>query len=163
MSACSDSQSTILPLPSSPHWAPTTTTFAMNDLSQPRTAPQPKRNKAKPRAWTEALRELTDAAPRRQGQRRCSDARRISQPPDFSGLYGSRFWFPEQPGSWLSPRAAPRRNDGAEGRPAARLTGKSSHRGHARARLARTGTAGVGQGAAFLWETERPPGKNERE
>src|SRR5205085_1414657 len=29
MSACSDSQSTILPLPSSPHWEPTTTTFAM--------------------------------------------------------------------------------------------------------------------------------------
>ena len=28
-SACSDSQSTILPLPSSPHWDPTTTTFAM--------------------------------------------------------------------------------------------------------------------------------------
>jgi hypothetical protein len=31
MSACSDSQSTILPLPSSPHWEPTTTTFAMQD------------------------------------------------------------------------------------------------------------------------------------
>src|SRR5690606_5144703 len=29
MSARSDSQSTILPLPSSPHWAPTTTTFAI--------------------------------------------------------------------------------------------------------------------------------------
>src|SRR5690606_26267137 len=29
MSACSQSQSTILPLPSSPHWAPTTTTFAI--------------------------------------------------------------------------------------------------------------------------------------
>src|SRR5215831_10391927 len=29
MSACSDSQSTILPLPSSPHWDPTTTTFAI--------------------------------------------------------------------------------------------------------------------------------------
>src|SRR5579884_1570347 len=29
MSACSDSQSTIFPLPSSPHWDPTTTTFAM--------------------------------------------------------------------------------------------------------------------------------------
>src|SRR3954464_1635999 len=28
-SACSDSQSTILLLPSSPHWAPTTTTFAI--------------------------------------------------------------------------------------------------------------------------------------
>src|SRR3954453_21459399 len=28
-SACSQSQSTILPLPSSPHWAPTTTTFAI--------------------------------------------------------------------------------------------------------------------------------------
>src|SRR5580698_6889397 len=34
MSACSDSQSTILPLPSSPHWEPTTTTFAIrNDCS----------------------------------------------------------------------------------------------------------------------------------
>src|SRR5262245_38527297 len=29
MSACSDSQSTILPFPSSPHWEPTTTTLAM--------------------------------------------------------------------------------------------------------------------------------------
>jgi hypothetical protein len=28
MSARSDSQSTILPLPSSPHWEPTTTTLA---------------------------------------------------------------------------------------------------------------------------------------
>src|SRR3712207_6376792 len=28
-SACSESQSTILPLPSSPHWAPTTTTVAI--------------------------------------------------------------------------------------------------------------------------------------
>ena len=32
MSACSDSQSTILPLPSSPHWEPTTTTFAMRNF-----------------------------------------------------------------------------------------------------------------------------------
>jgi hypothetical protein len=31
-SARSDSQSTILPLPSSPHWAPTTTTFAMTNI-----------------------------------------------------------------------------------------------------------------------------------
>src|SRR5215467_10611323 len=30
MSACSESQSTILPLPSSPHWEPTTTTLAMS-------------------------------------------------------------------------------------------------------------------------------------
>src|SRR3977135_650307 len=29
MSACSDSQSTIFPFPSSPHWEPTTTTLAM--------------------------------------------------------------------------------------------------------------------------------------
>src|SRR4029077_13225491 len=28
ISACSDNQSTILPFPSSPHWAPTTTTLA---------------------------------------------------------------------------------------------------------------------------------------
>ena len=32
MSACSDSQSTILPLPSSPHWAPTTTTLAISNV-----------------------------------------------------------------------------------------------------------------------------------
>ena len=31
-SAWLDSQSTILPLPSSPHWAPTTTTFAMEEI-----------------------------------------------------------------------------------------------------------------------------------
>src|SRR5262245_4452611 len=30
MSACSESQSTIFPLPSSPHWEPTTTTLAMS-------------------------------------------------------------------------------------------------------------------------------------
>src|ERR1700730_12311482 len=30
MSACAESQSTIFPLPSSPHWDPTTTTFAMS-------------------------------------------------------------------------------------------------------------------------------------
>src|ERR1700756_4450175 len=34
MSACSDNQSTILPLPSSPHWEPTTTTFAMRKCPQ---------------------------------------------------------------------------------------------------------------------------------
>src|SRR5262245_23611741 len=32
MSACSDSQSTILPLPSSPHCDPTTTTFAIQEV-----------------------------------------------------------------------------------------------------------------------------------
>src|SRR4029450_13639560 len=32
ISACSESQSTILPLPSSPHWDPTTTTFAIRTL-----------------------------------------------------------------------------------------------------------------------------------
>src|SRR6202047_3578550 len=36
-SARCDSQSTILPLPSSPHWAPTTATFAMLELSPSRT------------------------------------------------------------------------------------------------------------------------------
>src|SRR5580704_58150 len=30
ISACSDNQSTILPFPSSPHWAPTTTTLAIS-------------------------------------------------------------------------------------------------------------------------------------
>src|SRR6186713_2426988 len=33
MSACSDNQSTILPFPSSPHWAPTTTTLAISRCS----------------------------------------------------------------------------------------------------------------------------------
>src|SRR6187397_832085 len=39
MSACSDNQSTILPLPSSPHWDPTTTTLAIRipSLRSPRT------------------------------------------------------------------------------------------------------------------------------
>src|ERR1700761_3616073 len=32
MSACSDNQSTILPFPSSPHWAPTTTTLAISRI-----------------------------------------------------------------------------------------------------------------------------------
>src|ERR1700734_1891386 len=32
MSACSDNQSTILPFPSSPHWAPTTTTLAISRM-----------------------------------------------------------------------------------------------------------------------------------
>src|ERR1700709_2248024 len=32
MSACSDNQSTILPFPSSPHWAPTTTTLAISQV-----------------------------------------------------------------------------------------------------------------------------------
>src|SRR3974390_1062157 len=32
MSACSDNQSTILPFPSSPHWAPTTPTFPISQL-----------------------------------------------------------------------------------------------------------------------------------
>src|ERR1700739_1894020 len=33
MSACSDNQSTILPFPSSPHWAPPTTTLAIRRYS----------------------------------------------------------------------------------------------------------------------------------
>src|SRR6476659_77380 len=32
ISACSDNQSTILPFPSSPHWAPTTTTLAISKV-----------------------------------------------------------------------------------------------------------------------------------
>src|SRR2546427_13044026 len=35
MSACSDNQSTILPFPSSPHWAPTTTTLAISQSILP--------------------------------------------------------------------------------------------------------------------------------
>ena len=44
-SACSDSQSTILPLPSSPHWEPTTTTFAIQGTFT-RTAGSPDLNHA---------------------------------------------------------------------------------------------------------------------
>src|SRR5262249_17897905 len=39
MSACSDSQSTILPFPSSPPWDPTTTTLAMRRLSSASAVP----------------------------------------------------------------------------------------------------------------------------
>src|SRR5947209_10467880 len=40
MSACSDSQSTTFPLPSSPHWEPTTTTLAMSYLFQSEPKPE---------------------------------------------------------------------------------------------------------------------------
>src|SRR5205085_12517897 len=61
MSASSESQSTILPLPSSPHWAPTTTTFATRGRSLhatprregrggtlPRLRPSPRRGQGGP-------------------------------------------------------------------------------------------------------------------
>src|SRR3954469_20351686 len=53
-SACSDSQSTILPLPSSPHWAPTTTTFAIVPCLTIKTASQQK-TPAQGRGWGENL------------------------------------------------------------------------------------------------------------
>src|SRR5882724_12561721 len=53
-SACSESQSTILPLPSSPHCEPTTTTFAIQVPSpRPATVPKPTPSTAwAPRPWT---------------------------------------------------------------------------------------------------------------
>src|SRR3954463_10565880 len=45
MSACSDNQSTIFPLPSSPHWEPTTTTFAMKILPARRRAARRRDNR----------------------------------------------------------------------------------------------------------------------
>src|SRR5450631_4268592 len=71
ISACSDNQSTILPFPSSPHWAPTTTTLAIRSYSlcnyldaQPKTRPGP--------LAREAPHRIKDAGYRRK-QERVSD------------------------------------------------------------------------------------------
>src|SRR5689334_11062634 len=58
MSACSESQSTIFPLPSSPHWEPTTTTLAIKCPSaQPEIIANPQGLAQAP-----TLPELTEAA-----------------------------------------------------------------------------------------------------
>src|SRR5436190_22566769 len=66
MSACSDSQSTILPLPSSPHCEPTTTTFAILDLSQGR-RPDPYANRVPGRS--EGQTGIKDGATRGKNKR----------------------------------------------------------------------------------------------
>src|SRR2546429_7919476 len=72
MSACSESQSTILPLPSSPHWAPTTATLAM--LSSPPLALRGRRERLRLTVLddivaTEAVRLGTPV----DGRRQCRD------------------------------------------------------------------------------------------
>src|ERR1700704_2339716 len=80
MSACSDSQSTILPLPSSPHWAPTTATLPM--LCSPALALRGGRK----RLWLAILDDIVAAeagrlgAPiGRRGQGRDGDPARLAQ------------------------------------------------------------------------------------
>src|SRR5258707_4621349 len=85
MSACSDSQSTILPFPSSPHWDPTTTTLAMRRLSSA---------SAMPGTISKRQRFLPPVGPLDQGLntppgklvglRRSSPS--AAQLPDFAGL-----------------------------------------------------------------------------
>src|SRR4051812_4017700 len=106
-SACSDNQSTILPLPSSPHWAPTTTTFATDhppnakipaqgrDFCQKpcglSSAIRPARSRLRPAAPSALLAELgrdvLDHAPRlpvRRGELVARDAPALH--PIFDGL-----------------------------------------------------------------------------
>src|SRR5262249_16209335 len=86
MSACSESQSTIFPLPSSPHWEPTTTTLAMSCPSSawPEIIPNQQRLAQAP-----ALPELTEAAASgkaAQGQARPARGSRQSELTPSSGL-----------------------------------------------------------------------------
>src|SRR5262249_14562375 len=86
MSACSESQSTIFPLPSSPHWEPTTTTLAMRCPSSawPEIIPNQQRLAQAP-----ALPELTEAAASgkaAQGQARPARGSRQSELTPSSGL-----------------------------------------------------------------------------
>src|SRR3954469_1563301 len=66
-SACSDSQSTILPLPSSPHWAPTTTTFATGQPSETTVTLRIKKPGARPGSGENLARSLHRSGPVRQG------------------------------------------------------------------------------------------------
>src|ERR1700726_3372126 len=98
MSACSDNQSTILPFPSSPHWAPTTTTLAISRVfplqlslhehdrfgkpvvtsgacAQPKSRPEP--------LACEAPHRIKDAGYRRKQERRFGTGLEGSQPLDI--------------------------------------------------------------------------------
>ena len=83
MSACSESQSTILPLPSSPHWAPTTTTFAMRafrPVARSRVpGDAPRERKTRCRAGVSAIPSGKSSKPPRatgsDGGRRCCGLR----------------------------------------------------------------------------------------
>src|SRR5579883_180248 len=101
MSACSDSQSTILPFPSSPHWAPTTTTLAMRGhflLQRRIKAHDLPRENRRPAAFLEVERPDQPPALRARGiDRRSAEGadtrikeagRRRKQERGFSGLPG---------------------------------------------------------------------------
>src|SRR3954454_3343876 len=90
MSACSDNQSTILPFPSSPHWAPTTTTLAIREFSlqvikrQAKTRPRP--------LACEAFHRITDERVRGKQERPSAGALQSHQTLDISrnfALHGS--------------------------------------------------------------------------
>src|SRR5437763_10279834 len=60
ISACSDNQSTILPFPSSPHWAPTTTTLAIT-VSVPASDQTPGENYGRGRSDARQPNRIKDA------------------------------------------------------------------------------------------------------
>src|SRR5689334_22373909 len=88
MSACSDNQSTILPFPSSPHWAPTTTTLAIREFSlqvikrQAKTRPRP--------LACEAFHRITDERVRSKQERPPAGALRSYQTIDISRNFAFR-------------------------------------------------------------------------
>src|ERR1700740_993250 len=85
MSACSDSQSTILPFPSSPHWDPTTTTLAMRRLSFASPTPEIAQKQQRLARHSEPLSDKgSDRL--RQAQGAATALPSSAQRPDFAGL-----------------------------------------------------------------------------
>src|SRR4051812_11796710 len=80
MSACSDNQSTILPFPSSPHCAPTTTTLAISRMSPATHRQGRKHGRAAP---DEAFLRIKDAGYRRKQERGLEATLRGLQPFDI--------------------------------------------------------------------------------
>src|ERR1700748_616770 len=68
MSACSDNQSTILPFPSSPHWAPTTTTLAIT-ISIPASDQTPGEKHGRGRSDARQPNRIKDAGGRSKQER----------------------------------------------------------------------------------------------
>src|ERR1017187_5404275 len=105
MSACSDNQSTILPFPSSPHWAPTTTTLAIrgyslcNHLHTSTTCAKkpalalpdhaPSRNRGRGPLACEALHRIKEAGYRRKQERGAEAALGEPQAFDIPGKFVS--------------------------------------------------------------------------
>src|SRR3954463_13244079 len=113
MSACSDNQSTILPFPSSPHWAPTTTTLAIRRFSLCNSSLQksmtnvrktgPHHQTGSEAGGSEIMRpaQITAAAARMRGSNRIKEAAALGKPERHFGWLPRHFQAIDIPGKFL--------------------------------------------------------------